>query len=143
MGHAKELVRSCQHMHPERGSAKAKALLKEQFGNDQKVASACMKRALSWPPIKSEAVRVLQDYTLFLRGCCNAMEDLHYLSDMDTPSNMLSIIKKLPYNLRDRWRNHACDLQECHNRRAKFTDIANFIERQVKILSDPVFGNIT
>lgn len=55
---------------------------------------------------------------------------------------MLNIIKKLPCNLRDRWRSHACDLQERHNRRAKFTDIANFVERQVKILSDPVFGNI-
>ena len=141
-GHAKELVRSCQHIHPERGYTKAKALLKEQFGNEQKVASAYLDKALSWPPIKAEEVKVLQDYSLFLRGCCNAMEDVQYLSDMDMPSNMLSIIKKLPYKLRDRWRNHACELQERHNRRVKFTDIANFIERQVKILTDPVFGNI-
>lgn len=106
-------------MHPDRGYAKAKALLKEHFGNDQMVASAYMKRALSWPPIKSDDIRVLQDYSLFLRGCCNAMEDVHYLSDMDTPSNMFSIIKKLPYNLRDRWRNHACDLQERNNQTYK------------------------
>lgn len=72
MGHAKELVRSCQHMHPDRGYAKAKALLEEHFGNYQKVASAYMKRALSRPPIKAEDVRVLQEYSLFLRGCCNA-----------------------------------------------------------------------
>lgn len=56
-----ELVRSCQHMPPERGYAKAKALLEEQLGNDQKVASAYMNKALSWPPIKAEDVRVLQD----------------------------------------------------------------------------------
>lgn len=135
-------MRSCQHIHSDRGYPKAKTLLKEQFGNKQKVASAYMDKALSWPPIKAEDVRVLQDYSLFLRGCCNAMEDVQYLSDMDMPSNMLSIIKKLPYKLRDKWRNHACELQERHNRRAKFTDIANFIERQVKILTDPVFGNI-
>ena len=46
-GQAKELVRSCQHINPERGYAKAKALLKEQFGNEQKVASAYMDKALS------------------------------------------------------------------------------------------------
>ena len=141
-GHAKELVRSCQHINSERGYVKAKALLKEQFGNEQKVASAYMDKALSWPSIRAEDVKALQDYSLFLRGCCNSMEDVQYLSDMDMPSNMLCIIKKLPYKLRDRWRNHACELQERHKRRAKFTDIANFIERQVKILTDPVFGNI-
>ncbi len=57
-------------------------------------------------------MKVLQDYTLFLRGCCNVMEDVQYLSDIDMPSNMLSIIKKLPYKLRHRWRNHACEPKE-------------------------------
>ena len=141
-GHAKEAVRSCQHMNPERGYIKAKALLKEQFGNEQKIASAYMDKALSWPSIKAEDIKALQDYSLFLRGCCNAMEDVQYLLDMDTPSNMLSIIKKLPYKLRDKWRNRACELQERYDRRARFTDIADFIERQVKIMTDPVFGNI-
>ncbi len=141
-GHAKELVRSCQHINPERGYTKAKALLMEQFGNGQKIASAYMDKALSWPPIKAEDTKALQDYSLFLRGCCNAMEDVQYLLDMDMPSNMLSIIKKLPYKLRDKWRNRACELQERYDRRARFTDIADFIERQVRIMTDPVFGNI-
>lgn len=141
-GHAKELVRSCQQINPEQGYVKAKALLKEQSGNRQKIASAYMDKALSWLPIKAEDVKVLQDYSLFLRACCNTMEDVQYLGDMDMPSNMLSIIKKLPYKLRDKWRNRACELQERHNQRAKFSDIADFIERQVKIMADPVFGNI-
>lgn len=64
-------------MNPERGYTKAKALLKEQFGNEQKIAFAYMDKALSWPPIKSEDAKALQDYSLFLRGCCNAMEDVH------------------------------------------------------------------
>lgn len=34
----------------------------------------------------------------------------------------------------------ACELQESCSKRATFID--NFIERQVKILTDPVFGNI-
>lgn len=78
-GHAKELVRNCQHINPERGYAKAKTLLKEQFGNEQKITSAYMDKALSWPPIKAEDVKALQDYSLFLRGCCNTTEG-HMLS---------------------------------------------------------------
>lgn len=36
----------------------------------------------------------------------------------------------------------ACDLMERHNRRANFDDVVSFIERQVRIISDPVFGCI-
>ena len=141
-GHPKEFVRSCQHIDPERGYVKAKALLQEQFGNEQKVASAYMERALSWPPIKTEDVKALQDYSFFLRGCCNAMEEVQYLHELDMPANMLAIIRKLPYKFRDKWRTVACELQERRSQRATFIDITNFIERQVRILTDPVFGNI-
>ena len=141
-GSAKELVKSCQYINPEHGYARAKTLLKQQYGNEQKVASCYMEKALTWPSIKTDDVKALQDYSLFLRGCCNAMEDVQYLQDLDMPSNMLSLIKKLPYKLRDRWRSQACELQERQQRRARFYDIADFIEKQVNILTDPVFGNI-
>ena len=141
-GHPKELVRSCQHFNPERGYVNAKALLREHFGNEQKVAAAYMERALSWPSIKTEDVKALQDYSLFLRGCSNAMEGVGYLHELDLPANMLSIIRKLPYKFRDKWRTVACELQERRNQRPTFNNITIFIERQVKILTDPVFGYI-
>lgn len=64
------------------------------------------------------------------------------MSELDTTTNMLTIIRKLPYKLRDKWRTVACDIQEVHHHRAVFSDIVDFIEHQVKIVSDPVFGNI-
>lgn len=141
-GHPKEFVRSCQHMVHDRGYAKAKALLQEHFGNAQKIASAYMEKALTWTPIKSEDVKSLQAYSLFLRGCCNAMEDVEYMEELNMPSTMLTIVKKLPYKHKDRWRTVACELQERSGRRATFTDVVGFIERQMKIASDPLFGDI-
>ncbi|KAK7944331.1 hypothetical protein WMY93_000059 [Mugilogobius chulae] len=141
-GYAKELVRSCQHLNPEYGYAKAKSLLKEHFGNEHKVAAAYMNRALSWPTIRPDEVSALQDYSLFLWSCCTAMEEVQYLHDLDMPSNMLNVISKLPYKLKDKWRSQVCELQERQQRRAKFSDITDFIEKQVKILTDPVFGCI-
>ena len=85
---------------------------------------------------------MLQAYSLFLRGCCNAMKDVYNLCDLNTSANMLSIIKKLPYKLRDKWRTAAYDIQEKCGRRAMFADIVNFTEREVKIVMDPVFGDI-
>ncbi len=141
-GHPREIIKSCQHMPADHGYLRAKALLQERFGDQYKNASAYLKNALSWANIKSEDLRALQDYSLFLRSCCNSMENIQYLLEMDTPSNMLTVVKKLPYKLREKWRSEVCELQETVNQRATFSDIVNFVERQVKIMTDPVFGNI-
>ena len=46
-----------------------------------------------------------------------------YMYEFDMPANMLTIIKKLPYKLRDKWRNVACELQERSNWKVKLADI--------------------
>lgn len=141
-GRPRELVRSCLHVDPERGYAQAKALLKEHYGNEHRISAAYMEKALSWSSIKSEDVKTLHDYSLFLRGCCNVMDDVQYMYELNMPANMLTIVKKLPYKLRDRWRTVACEIQERRRQRAVFSDLVHFIERQAKIVNDPVFGNI-
>lgn len=53
-----------------------------------------------------------------------------------------TVVLKLPYKLREKWRASACDIQEQCKRRAQFTDIVTFIEHHVKTVSYPVFGDI-
>ena len=103
-GEPRELVRSCQQMPADRGYQKAKALLEEHFGNEQRIASAYLDKALSWPVVKTEDAKSLQAHGLFLRGCCNAIADIQYMSELNMPANMLTVIKKLPYKLKDKWR---------------------------------------
>ena len=141
-GQPQELVRSCQHMDPESGYEVAKGLLQEHFGNQYKIATAYMEKALAWQSIKSEEVKALQAYSLYLRGCCNAMEDLQYLQELDMPVNMRLIVFKLPFRMRDQWRAKAHEIMERTNDRAHIKDLVIFIERHVRILSDPLFGNI-
>lgn len=117
-GQPKELVQSCQHMDPECGYIVAKALLQEHFGNDYKIAVAYIEKALAWPTIKSEDAKSLQAYALFLCGCCNAMEELHHIQELDMPSNMKTVVSKLAYKLRERWRAVAHDIVEAYDRRA-------------------------
>ena len=140
-GHPKNLVRSCQHLPPSQGYPRAKHLLKENFGNEHKIATAYMEKAFAWATIKPEDAKGLEAFSLFLRSCCNAMENLSYMDEMNVASNMRTILLKLPYKLRDIWRNRACDLKE-RGYRPMFSDLVKFIERQVMILSDPLFGNI-
>lgn len=141
-GQPHDLVQSCQHMAPEEGYAKAKGLLYEHFGNPYRITSAYVEKALTWQPIRTEDAMALQDYSLFLRGCCNAMKDLKYMEELDLPQNMKAVVSKLPFKLREQWRTTAHETIEETNRRPTFEDLVTFIERCVKILSDPIFGNI-
>lgn len=141
-GPPKEIVHSCQHLPPEQGYQRAKDLLIEHFGNEYYISAAYMDKAFSWTPIKREDVKALQAFALFLRGCCNATEQIQHMRDLDIPSNMRNIVLKLPYGLREKWRSTACDLLERHGQRAMFSDLVGFIEKQVRTATDPLFGNI-
>lgn len=141
-GQPRELVRGCEHMPHEEGYAKAKSLLQEHFGNSLKIASAYMDKVFTWPVVRSEDVKALQAFSIFLRQCSNAMGGVHFSHELDAPTNMQMVVKKLPYKLKERWREIAFNLQEKLSRRVTFCDIVEFIERQVKIASDPLFGDL-
>lgn len=84
-----------------------------------------MEKAFKLPQIKAEDEKVLSTFSLFLLGCRNVMKDIDDLEEMDNPTNVRAIITKLPFKIRDKWRAHACDLQEGHQR-ARFTELVDF-----------------
>ena len=129
-------------MPDHRGYAKALRLLQEKYGNELKVATALIEKASKWPQIKSEDAKALNAFSVFLVSCRNVMEDIDYMEEMDNPTNMRAIIAKLPFRTRERWRVHAFDIQEKRSRRARFAELVNFVERQAKIISDPLFGDL-
>ena len=141
-GQSRELIRTCLYMEPERGYHRAKELLQEHYGNEFKIANAYIEKALSWSSIKSEDPRALEAFALYLRGCCNAMEEITYMEELDLSSNLKALVTKLPYKIREKWRSEVCVLQEKRNVKVRFCDLVRFLEYQVKILTNPVFGNI-
>lgn len=69
------------NMAHERGYDAAKAMLKQQFGEDYFDSGAYMEKVLGLPMIKYEEITSLQDCEYFLHGCCNAMADLLYMQE--------------------------------------------------------------
>ncbi|KAL4008191.1 hypothetical protein ACER0C_002043 [Sarotherodon galilaeus] len=141
-GEPRDLVRSCQHMSPQQGYSEARKLLFCHYGNELRIATAYMNRAFDWPQIKTDDAKALHSYSLFLTGCNNAMQDISQLQEMESPTNLRVIVSKLPYKMREMWRVSAFDIQETSGRRAKFSDLVRFINRQAKIAADPLFGDI-
>lgn len=141
-GEPRDLVKSCQHMQPHRGFTEAMKLLQDQYGNELKIATAYMDKAFQWPQIKPEDGKSLSSFSLFLVACRNAMDDIDYLDEMDNPVNMRIIISKLPYKVREKWRSTAFEIQERSKKRARFSDLVNFLHKQSKVMNDPLFGDI-
>ncbi|KAJ8378466.1 hypothetical protein AAFF_G00239300 [Aldrovandia affinis] len=129
-------------MQPSRGYKEAKRLLHKHYGDELRIASAYIDKALQWPQIKSEDGKALNAYAMFLVGCRNTMEDIESLEEMDNPTNLRTVVSKLPYKMKERWRAEAYNIKERRDRRAKFTDLVSYIERQAKIATDPLFGDI-
>lgn len=141
-GEPYNLVRSCEHMRPDEGYKEARRLLKQHYGDELRIATAYMNRALEWPQIKAEDRKALNAYALFLIGCRNTMNDVQFMDEMDNPSNMKTVISKLPFKLKERWRNRAYEIQTKTGRRARFSDLVGFISWQAKACNDPLFGDI-
>lgn len=49
---------------------------------------------------------------------------------------------KLPYRLREGWRSYVCEFQKKERKRPQFPELVAFLEKHVRILSDPVYGDI-
>lgn len=141
-GEPRDLVKSCQHMPTCRGYQEALKLLNDHYGNEVKIASALMKKAFEWPKIKSEDGKALSAFSLFLLSCRNTMEDVEFMEELDNPTNMRVVVSKLPYKLMEKWRTHAYEIQEIRGTRAKFADLAKFVDKQAKVTMDPLFGNL-
>lgn len=57
-------------------------------------------------------------------------------------ANLKVVISKLPYKLRERFRGIACDICETQRLKPNFNNVVHFVEKQVELLSDPIFGEI-
>lgn len=142
-GQPRELIQSCLHMGPKLGYQTAKNLLKDHFGRDYNVAAMYIDKALRWPTIRADDGEALNAFALVLSSCSNAVVEMKFMEKMNSVANMRSIIYKLPYKLREKWRGVAYDIQETHERRTKFKDLVGFVSMQAKMAVHPLFEELT
>ena len=141
-GDVKELVRSCHHLPPDEGYDPGRWLLKKKFGDEYRVASAYETKPLDCPNIKPEDGAALNRFSIFLMSCRNALTSSGYISNFDQPGNIRKLVLKLPYSLRERWRRTADVVMEFQARPVEFSDFVAFVNRKVRIITNPVFGKI-
>ena len=138
-GEPRELIGGCLHMDPSEGYEEARRLLEKEYGDPFKVSMAYVNKALKWSPIQPDDAPALKRLSLFLIKCKNAMMSVSHMNQLNHPTNMQTIAKKLPTHLQARWRDRAVKLKE-KGTIASFKDLAEFVTSAAESANDPVFG---
>ena len=141
-GDVQELMQSCLSMRPDEGYQEARRLLKERYGQGYKIASAYITRVTNGPPIKNEDGHALQKFSVLLTSCKNTLKEIGYLNKIENQDSLQKVVERLPFQLRQRWRDVADDIRNNKQREITFEDIARFVESKARALNHPVFGAI-
>lgn len=140
-GKPREIVRACLHMSPGTGYQEARRLLEKRYGNHERIVAAYMDKILEWPNLKADDIDGLDQFSVMLISCKNAIlgSSLN-AKEIEHPKTMRVILEKLPFSLHERWRRLADTILEDQYRQVTFTDLVEFIEKEARVASNPLFG---
>ncbi len=141
-GDVHELMRSCLAMDSEEGYREARKLLAKWYGQPYKIASAYLERVTNGPAIKAEDGAALQSFSALLTTCKNTLNEIGYLSKIENQDSLKKVVARLPFSLRQKWREVADETTEAKAREVTIADIADFLEKKARILTHPIFGDI-
>lgn len=71
------------------------------------------------------------------------MECSKYLTTIEQPDTIQKLIMKLPFNLRKMWRRSINHIMETERRSVTFSDLAEFVDNEARVIANPIFGKIT
>jgi len=142
-GDVQELMRSCLSMQPDEGYQEARRLLKSRYGQSYKIATAYVNRVTNGPPIRHEDGEALQKFSVLLTSCKNTLKEIGCLNKIENPDSLQRVVERLPFQLRQRWRDVADDITSNKQREITFEDVARFGESKARALNHPIFGNVS
>ena len=90
----------------------------------------------------SERLYYLEQFTIFLMRCKNAMGCSKYLTKLGQPDTIWKLVMKLPFHLRKTWRRSVDHIMETERRSVTFSDLAEIVDNEARVTANPVFGKI-
>ena len=138
-GEAHRVVMGYTNLDSSTGYAAAMKELNNRYGNEEVIASAYVQKALNWPVIKISDVKALDEYSIFLRECLHAIEEVGALGVLEYQGNLKAMVERLPYVLHDRWRT-VVESRISAGKRIKFTDLVDFVSLEARKARNPIYG---
>ena len=123
--------------------ARARKLLKTRFGDDYVISEAMVKKIVHGPEIRQNNADAIQDFTDSVRDCVETLHSMDRLAEVDTRSRLVELVRRLPEQLRNRWRKKAVQDRDENGSYPTITTFLQFLEGVCRELNDPMFGDFT
>ena len=130
-------------MKEEDGYREARSLLKTRYGQSYRIASAYVDKLTKGPAIKSEDGDALRRFSILLTGCKNTLKEIGYLNKVENPDTLKTIVNRLPYGLRQKWRDKADNITESQGREITIGDLSDFVTAKSRAANHAIFGDIS
>ena len=130
-------------MNPEEGYREARSLLKQRYGQGYRIATAYVDRLTRGPPIKAEDNAALRRFSILLTGCKNTLREIGYLSKAENPDTLKTIVNRLPYGLKLKWRDVADKITEKEGREITIEDLSDFVTTKARVATHAIFGDLS
>src|SRR5215469_10728101 len=140
-GEPNDIVSSCIHLDEDQCYVKAKEMLEKQYGNSNRIAQSFLKKLKDWKEIKTEDRVKINELYFYLNQIKNNMQSMSLLNQLNSHSEILNIVRKLPMFLQRRWKQRAFDIFK-KDEQVAFKHLVEFMEEQSEFVSIPVFDEI-
>ena len=141
MGEPHKIVCGLSYLDASVGYAKALEEMNDRYGDFEVIVNAYIKRALSWPVIKAGNPKALDELSLFLQECHNAVQSMEAMRVLEYSDNFRRLVGKLPYHIHDRWRSIVQGKKDAGST-VRFKHLVDFVTRESKKANDPTFDKI-
>ena len=136
---ANKIVSGFSYLDAEQGYRSALAELADRYGDSHVIVNAFVRKALNWPCVKPDNVKGLDEFSLFLTECENAVQGTQAIRLLEYPDNLRRIVAKLPAYLQHKWRSMVQDFKD-EGKEVSLSSLVWFLKRESKKANDPIWG---
>ena len=115
-GKPHEIVKACMHLPHGIGYKEARKSLEKRYGNSDLIVTKYINSILTFQNIRNDDVEKLDEFSLLLINCKNAISKISSSVEVQHPKTMREILKKLPFSMQEKWRWLADDILEKQKR---------------------------
>ena len=143
-GKARSAIKSCAvSTDPITAYARALRLLQHRFGDDFTISEAMVMQMVNGAAIKQDDANSIQMFTDDVRNCVETLKSMKRLSEVDTRSRLVQLVRRLPTTLQARWRKKAIRYKDDFEVYPNIEVFLEFLDEICNELSDPVFGLVS
>jgi hypothetical protein len=139
-GRAKEAINHCLLLSGECGYYRAKEILKQEFGRPHDIVQAVTKDLLDGPRLRAGDTESLKRLVTQMRTWHLTLCQLSRPSEVDSSTNLVRIVCRLPRHLQEKWAEVAESIID-RDREPCFSELLEFVERRVQVASS-LYGQL-